>query len=204
MKPKIFTIVIGLLFLFFSANAQKTKGTLFFKDGSVKEGLVRLTNGEKVKFRPNKKAKATKYVFSELTEVRIMESSKPSIYVQILAKGHNGPRIVKEIVKGRVSLYHLETIGSSPMYMPNAGDPGGGSFTTFGTYNIKNLFVKREGENVATHLGSDQLFTKNFKKAASEFFKDCEVLVSRIQQREYKKRDVKEIVTFYNNKCDQQ
>jgi len=47
------------------------------------------------------------------------------------------------------------------------------------------------------------LFTKNFKKAASAYFKDCPSLVKKIQSRTFKKRDLEKIVSYYNNKCTQ-
>ncbi len=69
------------------------------------------------------------------------------------------------------------------------------------TYDIKNLYVLRTGEEKATHLGSNQLFTKNFKTAASVFFKDCTSLVTKIQNKDFKKKHIKEIVQYYNSEC---
>ncbi len=195
-----FNLVLVFLLVLSSLSAQKTKGTLFFKDGIVKKGLVRLTGSGKIKYKSSKKAKATKYDFSEFEKVDILENKETVVYVHILARGHNGPQVVRELVKGKVSLYHLLSTGGGPVFMPGNG-PGGGSYTHNRTYDIKHLYVKRKGENVATHLGSDQLFTKNFKKAASRFFKDCTSLVQKIENRAYKKRDIKEIVAFYNNEC---
>ena len=195
MKFKMFI----LLLLFFTYGNGQNNGTLFFKDGTVKEGFVKFTAFSKIKFKASKKSKWSKYDFSTFSKIEIMEEGELTTYVEILARGNNGPQIVKELVKGKITLYHLSTVGTSMVMNPATGASSSPSFTS---YNIKNLYVKREQEKVATHLGSNQLFTKNFKKAASEFFKDCSVLVVKIQQKEFKKRDIEKIVKFYNEECD--
>jgi hypothetical protein len=40
-----------------------------------------------------------------------------------------------------------------------------------------------------------------FKKEMAEYFADCPTLVGLIQEREFKRRDLDEIVMFYNSKC---
>ena len=84
-------------------------------------------------------------------------------------------------------------MGATPM---GAGGP------MIQSYNIVDYYVKRSNQQNATHLASNELFSKNFKKAASEFFSDCPLLVEKLQTKEFNKKDIKEIVTFYNENCD--
>jgi len=183
------------------STAQKSKATLIFKDGTTIQGLAKLSGIDKVKFKRNKKEKATKYHFSELKKAIINDGEASSTYVYAKVD-IDTYKVLEEITIGKVNLYSMEFSGySGPVYM--AG-PNGGSWTGMGhSYNIKNLFVSREGEEIVTHLGSNQLFTKNFKKAASTYFKDCPELVKKIQNKKLKKRDIKDIVEFYNNQCQQ-
>ena len=79
---------------------------------------------------------------------------------------------------------------------------GGGMHMTMGhSYNISSYYVRKENETEVTHLGSTSWISKNFKKAASNYFKDCPNLVEKLQNKEYKKKDIREIIDFYNEYC---
>ena len=71
-------------------------------------------------------------------------------------------------------------------------------------YDIKNLYVTKGVNGDVTHLGLNQLFSKNFKNAASDYFSDCPELVAKIQNKEYKKKHIRDIVNFYNLQCNDQ
>ncbi len=182
-------------------QAQKSKAVLTFKDGTVKTGLGKLSNNGKIKFRTNKGEKAVKYDFSLLDQVKI--SGKTYVYVNVI--GIENPRVLERVLVGKVYLYQTQSQG----YMPYGGAPGGGFGGTGGvgfsggySYNINNFYVRRTEEDRATHLGSNQLFSKNFKEAASNYFKDCPELVQKIQNKIFKKRDLRDIVQFYNTECE--
>ncbi len=176
-------------------NAQQVKTTLYFKDGTVKSGYGKLANGDKVKFKKEKKEKAVKYHFSLLKEVQF-DLGNILTYVYLNVKNIEKPKVLKRIVDGKISLYTLATGGYAPA--SNAGGGFGGVYM----YYINDFYVKKATSKSVTHLGSDQLFSKNFKKAASVFFKDCPSLVEKIQNEELKKRDIKEIVEYYNENCN--
>lgn len=73
----------------------------------------------------------------------------------------------------------------------------GGNF-----YDIKNRYVKKEENGELSHLGINQLCTKNLKKAASAYFSNYPKLVKKTQNRDFKKKYVKDIIHFFNTKCD--
>lgn len=194
----VFSIVFLGMFMV-GLNAQKTPGTLVFKDGSSKKGFVRLFGSEKVKFKATKKDKAVKYHFSDLDHAKIYIRDEPSIYKYIPVLGTEESLVLEEIVKGKVSLFNLISQGYSA---PVGGMGGAAPMFTGASYSIKNLYVLKEGEKEATHLGSNHLFSKNFKSAASAYFKDCATLVSKIQNKDFKKKEIKAIVEYYNTQCE--
>lgn len=52
--------------------------------------------------------------------------------------------------------------------------------------------------------GNEQLLQPRmigFKKQMAEYFADCPQLVAAIQDKEFKRKDLDEIVLFYNNRC---
>lgn len=191
---KIFAL---LLFMISSAQAQWNKGTLYFRNGDVKKGLVKFNGTEKIKYKSNKEAKKVKYHFADLEKLDLSGKGIHGIYVYLLLE-ENLYQVVKQMETGKVNLYSLIRTYYAPSAMPGTG----GTMTMGNNVNINHLFVKAEGDEYPTHLGSNDLFSKNFKKAASEFFKDCPILAQKIQNKTYKKRDIQKIVAFYNQKCE--
>lgn len=181
--------------------AQKTVGTLHFKNGDIQKGFVKLAGSQSVKFKSNKNAKAIKYEFADLEYAEIYNGDESSIYKNVIVLGKEKPIVLEEIVQGRVTLYNLHTQAYTSGFSP-MGVRGAPMYTGRNFYSLKNLYVKKEDENQAIHLGSNQLFTKNFKTAASDFFKDCPTLVEKIQTKEFKKKEIKAIVEYYNTYCD--
>ncbi|MFI1772535.1 hypothetical protein [Thalassobellus citreus] len=195
----LITVIMLCMLIPTTIQAQKTKAVLTFKNGTVKTGLGKLLGGNKIKFRVNKNRKATKYDFNLLKQVKIYNQTDIITYVSVKIKDKEKPNILEQVVLGRVTLYQKTSMG----YNPGMGGVGfgGTGFSTGYSYNINNFYVKKEGDTEAFHLGSNQLFTKNFKQAASDYFKDCPLLVKKIQNRTFKKKDLRAIVEFYNNEC---
>lgn len=176
-------------------QAQKARAVLTFKDGTIKTGLGKLSGTNKIKFRANKQEKPIKYDFSLLDEAKISGITYVSVNVNV--NGSENKKVLERVLVGKVYLYQSQNQG----YMPYAGAPGGVGFAGGYSYSINNFYVSRANEVKATHLGSNELFTKNFKQAASDYFKDCTELVQKIQNSTFKKRDLIAIVQFYNNEC---
>ena len=198
MKALIRYIFLGLFLISFCASAQKTKAVLTFKDGTTKTGLGKWV-GNRVKFKTHKKDKAVKYDFMQLDQVKIYSSEDVHIYVSMAVQDEEKPKILEEVIIGKVSLYQKVSYGHSPGVVGGAGS--GFGFSAGYSYSINDYYLKREGENKAFHLGSTNLFSKNFKKAASDYFKDCPSLVKKIQNKEYKKKDIRLVIEFYNREC---
>ncbi len=197
---------IALLILFtgisVSTYAQRTEAIVYFKDGTKQEGLGKLISQNRVKFKKTRREKPVKYQFDILDKVVINEGGDTYEYVSRVVKDIEQPRVLELLEQGgKVSLFRVVNQG----YNPNMGMAGGGAGTGFGPmtgtgyYSISNYYVQRSDEDKVTHLGSTHIFSKNFKKAASDYFQDCPALVEKIQNRAFKKRDIKEIVIYYNN-----
>lgn len=200
MKKASYYIFLLCLLITAPILAQNDRAILEFKDGKQRKGLAKLIGGDQVKFKKAKGQKAEKFHFSELQKVVIYENEEPSTYIYIETR-EGRFNVVKELEIGAVNLYVLEQKGYSPP-MQMAGANGHMNMTGGNFYDIKNLYVKRGENGELTHLGSNQLFSKNFKKAASDYFSNCPKLVNKIQNRDFKKKHVKDIVHYYNTKCD--
>jgi ribosomal protein S17 len=192
-----------LVFFFIGSNtllSQTTPGVLMFKDGNSKQGFLKFSGAENVKLKPKKYEKAIKYHFSELDYAKFYYGDKVAIYKFVPVSGKKSHLVLEEIVEGKVSLYTLVSkgysIGMGPMNAGGAPIFNGGNY-----YEINNLYVLKEGEKEAVHLGSNLLFSKNFKKAASSYFNDCPKLVKKIENKEFHKENIQAVVEFYNREC---
>ena len=195
-------LAVALLICTANLNAQRSEAILTFKDGTVKKGLGKLISQDRVKFRENKNSKAKKYAFKNLKHVKIKDYDEFQTYAYIRIQNKKTPRVLEVKVAGYLSLYELSRTHYSPSGFAGGYGAGGFSGPPMGYhYDINNFYVRKKGQKEATHLGSNHLFSKNFKKAASAYFKDCPSLVKKIQSRTFKKRDLEKIVNYYNNKC---
>lgn len=202
MKKTFLLVLICCFVGSFFAIAQNDAATIYFKDGTKLTGLAKLINGDQVKFKKFKGDKVKKYHFDNLAQVVINDREEASTYIYLETR-EGYYNVVRELEIGAVNLYVLEQTGySAPMFVGGAN--GQMNIAHGSYYDIKNLYVRRGVSGEITHLGSNQLFSKNFKNAASAYFSNCPVLVEKIQNKEYKKKHIRDIVNFYNLKCNEQ
>lgn len=81
------------------------------------------------------------------------------------------------------------------------GAVGGGIAFGGGGGTVTYFYVCRQSDAEAFRITSFGNISKNFKKTASEYFKDCPELVKKIEDKTFKKDDIEEVVRFYNAHC---
>lgn len=185
MKICIMTGFIALLSMT-SLFGQRDEAVLIFKDGSTMEGLAQLTNREDIKFKKTRKAKRQVYTFQEVDTLKIFFESRTITYTLVDIKNESEPELLEVLIQqGRVIHYQKVTYG------------GG-----IRPYAVHYTFLRKKGQKKATKFGSDALFSKNFKRVAAQFFNDCEELAEQIQNGQFERNDLKEIIKRYNEDCE--
>ena len=182
-------------------DAQRKKTELVLNDGTILKGLGKLMEST-VKYRPERKSKPKHYPFEMIAEATFFEKWGPVTYHYVAIKDKKRPLMLRLVNQGKVTLYEATAVGYAPNASGGMGSPGGAAFGGGYFYSIDHFYLKRKNEDKAVHIGSNQLFSKNFKKTASGYFSDCPALVEKIQNREFKKKHLKEIVTYYNTQCE--
>ncbi|WP_346883446.1 hypothetical protein [uncultured Algibacter sp.] len=180
---KSLTFFAVLCFVF--ANAQFKTGTIFFKDSTSINGLVKTKIFGGVKFKLSKDSKIESYDYKQLYGFNV--SGKKFRYI----KGNYSatPRLLNELTNGKITLY------SNQVYNPGHTIPNGfsGGGMTFGGGTSTVYFMKVKGSLV--RLG---IKVKNKHKI---YFKDCPLLIEKIENKELYKFDVLAIINFYNENC---
>ena len=198
-----YLILITFLMVLNQSFGQKTRAELIFKDGTILKGLAEPTKVNNIRFRKERKAKKIFYSFKEVDTLKVYYDFSPTIFVLVKIKDKTVPKVLEMARTGKNVTYFRDVSQgyAAPMRTPTAGGgfmmTGGG-----GQYNITYSYLRKSSEKEAVYLGSSNWMTKNFKKGASNFFSDCPKLVLKIKNKEFKKRDLKEIIEFYNSNCD--
>jgi len=192
-------ISIFILLFSISSVAQKFKAELIFKNGDAIIGLGEPAQKNLIRFRKEKKAKKEFFTFEEVDTLKVYYDFNPTIFVYQRIKGRVYPNVLELADVGKnVIFYRDNTQGY--MTFSNVGAMNG--MGRGRTVNLTHSFVRKTNDDMATHLGSNDWISKNFKKAASNFFSDCPQLVKKIENKELKKKNLMEIIDFYNNSCD--
>ncbi|TYP75313.1 hypothetical protein [Aquimarina intermedia] len=168
----IFTIL--LVFSFSLVNAQFNKGTVFLKDSTKLEGLVRIKTFGGIKFKSTKDSKSTFYDYKTITGF----DTEGEKYRYIKYQDGFPPRLLKENIKGKISLYSNEVYNPGHT-IPN-GFAGGGTGMTFGggSATIYFILVEDKLQRVGTRL----------KKKHLKILENCTSLVEKIKKKDLKKK----------------
>lgn len=201
--PKTYYSFLFFALLFTQLSfGQRTRADLIFKDGTVLTGFAEPTTVHNIRFRKERKAKKQFFSFDEVDTLKVHYDFDPTIYVAVKIKDRSAPIVLEFVHKGKNVAYFRDNKQGyvAPMSFPNGG--GAPGFQGGHSYNITHSYLRKTGSDEAIHLGSSDWMSKNFKKAASNFFSDCPKLVEKLQSREYRKRDLKEVIDFYNSECE--
>lgn len=182
------TLIIYFLFLVttFGMQGQSRKYTIYEKGGKAYETNRYKAKEEFLKF--NNDDISYKLPYTQLDSIVFFEKNKktklldPVTYKFIPISEEKGA-LMKVIERGRCTLFLRR-------------------YTLNGGISI-NYYAYREGESRPKFLSTRDLISGlNFIKNTSEYFSDCEALVKKIKNKDFKKKETLEMVKYYNAKCN--
>lgn len=218
------TLLLLLLFLtaYSISNAQSIipfvnkykNATIYFRDGTVKEGLGKITLlDDKIKFKANKKADKEIYDYRELDKITFKEKKEDKTYQYKIFKKKNVkkpqyPLLEIEVI-GNFSLFSKEVTytASTPGFGGHSFSVGGNSFSTpaTGGFNYSNTYkvyyITKKNSDEVYFIFDKKILGGKFIKSARKYFEDCPLLVEKINSKEFKRNDIIEIIEFYNKNC---
>lgn len=175
---------------------------MVLRSGDSLEGLAKLVSNERIKFRKDRKYPKRTYNYREVSEIFINEAGRTKHYQYKVVERNADSyvKLVEVISQGKLNLYRVHKQGGYSGMTHHMG--AGMTMSMGGSYNINEYFVGEVGSDIVKRLTSTgNLFERNFKKAAVEYFKDCPALVSKLEEKIFGKNDLEEIVGFYNKEC---
>jgi len=186
MKSKLF-----LFFLLFSQVilAQLYPARVMLKDGTLIDGITGKLKKNTFKYKNFSSDKAKEIDFSNIDFVQI-RFAKDNIKKYFFFQTLNNDKFsaVEELVIGkRVELY----VTYHNVY-----------YDISSSYTVIKYYVKKPTEEKLLFLGEAGPLN-NLKEKILNYFADCEALVKKIKDRDFKMRDgLEQIAQFYNENCD--
>lgn len=200
-----------LLFLCFfisiHAIAQHswTAGTVYLKNGTVKEGLLRITrvskdfiafNGkQRVKFKATKEAKKEKFDHTQVEKVVFDNADAETVEYVYIPVSETKHELFTKIVNGKADLYARVVSFTANDCFPGTINR---TWAMFNGDDSEEFYVWREGEKIASPLITLRI-SRSFRKRAMEYFADCPELVEKLEDRSYRDENIKDVVKTYNN-----
>ncbi|MCB0426158.1 MAG: hypothetical protein KDD16_02450 [Mangrovimonas sp.] len=184
------TIKITALLLLISIKGFSQLDTLTLEDGQTLEGSVIIIDKAKVYFESAddgkrkwyKKVKSVNdYYEDTLIEFKFRDIKGFSKYLTGL------------VCEGKVSYYKYYK------YIPGSGKTQLGTDNVGSTYAF--FFMVNESTGKILEDMPNSLVTP-YKKRMAKFFSDCDELVNKINNDEYKEENTIDAVTFFNENCN--
>lgn len=202
MRKLIFITVIGLIFTI-KLEAKKIEGQIFYKDDSINVIMkipilfyTRVPNYEKLQYKVKYfDATGVKKILrpDDAEEIRFTyENEKVRMLSRKKTKGLNKPFSV-----GANFFLRIEVDGGLKL---------------FSFYYVKRSMGKQGRPSTSVRIrkyilqkGNEQIREINnwtFRKDMIEYFNDCPELSKKIEDEEFRLRDIDSIVSYYNKNCN--
>mgnify|MGYP003668128792 CR=1 FL=1 len=190
-------IILFFLLLYSSISYSQyyIDAELHFIDGTVKTGLAHINiSNDKIKFKKNIDSERISYNHNNIAKLILKKDSIQKVFRYKKAKGRRAPRLLQLVVDhNKLSLYAAFT-----KYRPN-----GLISALFDTTKIDYVFyLVKNQKDEAIYVGERGLTSKKrMSKVIKKYLGDCPELVQKADKKEFKLKDIINIVEHYNSKC---
>jgi hypothetical protein len=190
MKPILSTLII----LFFISCAPYKFTKLKLKNGQTADVLGKAKDDYFI-FKETANSKPKTIHASKIEYLKMKNNlSDFSKFRYLKVRSTGKYLLMEEAIEGSVSLFII----TSRFHHAN---PFGAGMVTMPSSIIVNHYMKRNEDDEVVFLSSTHFANSNLKSVGLEFFKDCPKLVEKIENKEFKKSQVEDVVKYYNSNC---
>jgi len=207
MKKISFLIILGLI-LSIETEAKKLEGKILFDNDAVHVKFFipvnvfsKEINYEKLQYKIKYfDSTGNKFVIKpdQAVEVRFIYKNEE---VRILSR-YNSLRLgnvfsvnqrifLKLEIDGKLKMFKYYYTESSLMMYNSSSEVTTGGYS----YQVDKYILQKGSQELV------KVKDLTFRKDMMEYFKDCPDLSQMIERKEYRKRDLKKIVSYYNSNC---
>lgn len=173
-------------------DKEFNKATIHFNDGTSAEGLGRLktiftSREEVIVFKSDENQNEKIYTVKDVKGITIEKEEDIREYEFLKVSKNSFPELYEIVVEGYIMLYRKVRSHEYYYTKDNQHEYISQEKTTY--------YLKKEGDQFPTRIKD------NYIKSISEYMKDCESLVRRVNNHEYDYSMIKDIVNYYNDIC---
>lgn len=189
-----------LLFLAFSlTNAQDfSESEVFFSNGKSMKGYGKIGLNRFV-FKKEKEGRTIAYKHIGIDSVQVKNEAGITKF-QFKENG-NSIILMNVIVSGEATLlsrsYNIKLYNNSSTIsnVPTSGTP-------IYQHEATSYFISKKGSLEAKRIFTEgAAFDNNFRRTMSKIFKSCPSLIEKLENKEYRKKDIREVVRYFNKNC---
>ncbi len=189
MKNNLVVILAFLSFQIFS-QVTKRKATLFFKDGKELSCYARIS-GDYIRYvEKDIRSAETRVDYKELNSIKILMNDNFVELVYKTEEGKTKPRLMELVNNGKMKLYRI-----GDAYESNIGFQSNPNYFKRSSASSVYFLQTKENKDIVFR------FSKDFEVNSKKYFSDCNLLVEKIGDDDFRKKDISKIVIFYNENC---
>ncbi|TYP96759.1 hypothetical protein C7447_10658 [Tenacibaculum adriaticum] len=185
-------LILLLLLSSINSFSQYQKGTLFLRDNSKITGLIKISNGFRLKFRENEKSKRTFFNYRKVKKV-VFDDKTEYVYKiesQLVV-------LLKKEISGKLELFSRQRASAPTKNKMDDFLLGKGPFTEY--------FIADENSDFADKLPLN-FKSKNYRKILSKHTLDCTDFQNKIKDKKSIKSNfdfnISQMINYYNDNCN--
>ncbi|MBF4473790.1 hypothetical protein [Flavobacterium sp. HJJ] len=194
-----------LVFLFFILKlnfgySQMKPATIFFDDNTSILGLGEIKK-DKIYFKVDEKDEASEWNYDMATSLVFSGYGFSEKYEYVKIGKNATPQLIQVADEGNITLYKQIKVTNSILdvmqngyYLNNGQRMGGNNLLESEVKYI--YYVKKKGDDFA------MLFPSHSKEKMLAYFSDCPALKKKIEQKVFTKKNIEEMIEYYNNYCN--
>ncbi|MDG1697596.1 MAG: hypothetical protein P8H93_01620 [Polaribacter sp.] len=197
---------ILLFFLVFSLKSycQYFEAELYFINGTNKTGITRINIlNDKVIFKKNKNTKKEKYNHKNSSKLILKKDSISHNFQYKKILGRRSQKLLESIIESsNLSLFAVIT---ESIYLNNYGLFSALASTIVDADKIDyKYYILKNRDVKAVFFGNIELTSKKrLREIVKKQLKDCQSLVEKTENKEFKVKDIPDIIHYYNSNCSQ-
>lgn len=195
-------------------DANET-GILYFKDKTVKKGIIKFVKNHSIEFKENEEADKIIFNFDEVYKINynhsdgniydfvyklVVKEFKTKIVLlksEISGEKLNLLTLAKERAGFGIPIGYFLPVAAGVNFTASFAIPLGGGGEYF------EYYLSKENDLYATQITRSSIRNSHFKNTVGpEFFSDCEDIVKKIKNKYFENDDAEGLVNYYNTNCN--
>jgi hypothetical protein len=184
------------------SQEEENSATIIFNDSTTLKGYGEIKK-ESIYFSLTPNGKKSEWSYDAVIGIIFSGYGYSERYEYVLAEKSTKPVLMELIEEGNINLYRKNSLkmnlGLSFNNGGNFNNQQMNNATASSNYHSdfsSTFYVKRNSEEVATNLSA------GFKKQSLKYFADCEIIITKLNRKDFTSDKILEMVTYYNNYCD--